>query len=291
MADPNFGIRLEAGKQVDLSKLFEENEFKEAISKAKSLTALQHANIEANTAKIQNYVRTHPDEAITNDKVSEILSSEAVAVEDTPIEVETPAGTSPEDFAETNIESPGLTVNNEVPAEAYELPDEVETDVTPPNSDENLNNLNTDKKIKPDDYLRTVSNEHPLNRSMAGDASFAQSVESAFRQDIDSVYGSKGFMGIGKVEGVDSKYWGLMKGLNASEVVKYYTGDSMHTKFPLNIAKQLADTERHHTFAKQMLGLMGEAGASSKPYENENIDQFIKRLGGVVMKKHLEKVA
>jgi hypothetical protein len=134
----------------------------------------------------------------------------------------------------------------------------------------------------------------PINagmRTLSSDAEFARSVDEAFRVEINNIYGKSGFMGMGKIAGVDTKEWGEMARLPASKIVEYYTGDSTKSGLSADIIKKLSKSKSHEAIMRQTAGLMEQSNGAVKPFENENMEQFIKRLGGYVLRTHLKKAA
>jgi hypothetical protein len=108
---------------------------------------------------------------------------------------------------------------------------------------------------------------------------FNQQVETAFRSEVDSIYGKKGLLGIGKVNGLDTKEWKEMARLPANKVVEYYTSDSNKPELA-QVAEKLSKSKEHNVLMGQVVGLMEKSSGVIRPFENENMEQFIKRLGG-----------
>lgn len=145
--------------------------------------------------------------------------------------------------------------------------------------------------------LEQQENRTPgLERTLVSDSKlfvskikFNQTVEEAFKSEIDSIYGERGFMGLGRVSGIKSKEWGEMARLPANKVVEYYTGDSAKSELAPEILKKLEKSKKHQALAEQMKGLIAQSNEDLKPYNNENMDQFIRRLGGHVLETHAKK--
>ena len=112
-----------------------------------------------------------------------------------------------------------------------------------------------------------------------------QVIETAFQREIDTIYGKKGILGLGATSGLESKDWIFVRKLPAAAVLQYFTGDSGQPAFPHEVADELARTESHHTLIKQIIGLMNETKGEVKPYPQESLDEFFKRLGAFVMKQ------
>jgi hypothetical protein len=111
--------------------------------------------------------------------------------------------------------------------------------------------------------------------------------EEAFRKEIGRMYGEKGFMGIGKKSGIDTKEWKDMSGLSAVGVVKYATGDSQNSGLSPQAVEKITKSSKHIAFLQQIVGLMEQTKGDIKPFEKENVEQFFKRLGEHVLKNYL----
>lgn len=122
------------------------------------------------------------------------------------------------------------------------------------------------------------------NVKLSSDPVFEAKVEGAFSNGIDDIYGRSRFLGIGRIQGVDTKEWALMKGLSASKVMEFYTGNSEEVDFPSNIVKELSISDRHRNFWKQMDGIIKATNGVVKPYQNENVSVFMRRLIGHTLK-------
>lgn len=159
----------------------------------------------------------------------------------------------------------------------------------------NVTQMPLNRGVIDPDQLRTMrgdTNSLIRNINNGGEvSSLDTAVERAFYDDVQRAYGSKGFLGLRKVIGVNTKDWGLMRGLSANEVVKYLTDNSAETKLPPNIVSELTKSAKHQAFGKQIIGLIGMTEGKVKPYENENMADFTKRLGRFVMEKHSQGIS
>jgi hypothetical protein len=79
-----------------------------------------------------------------------------------------------------------------------------------------------------------------------------------------------------------------MSGLPAAKVLAYYQSDSANSNLDPRVAQELTNSPKHQNFLKQMAALMDEARGKVKPYENEAVEPFLKRIGQFVMREHLE---
>ena len=121
----------------------------------------------------------------------------------------------------------------------------------------------------------------PVSKSLSQDVDMVQ-VEGALREEINNIYGSTGFFK--KVYGVDSEEWKLMRNLNANKALDYYTGDSTNAGLTSEVITELAKSEKHKKLIDQVLGLMQKTNGTLKPYENDTVEQFLRRLGAFVMR-------
>lgn len=120
---------------------------------------------------------------------------------------------------------------------------------------------------------------------MVGDVEMEGETEKAFINEINNVYSKRGLFR--NVAGVDTKEWGEMARLPAGKVVEYYTGDSAKSGLPEDIAEKLSKSAKHKALIKQVTGLMERSNGAVKPFEKESMEQFIKRLGGYILKTYL----
>lgn len=279
--------------KTDFTKLFEDTkEIKSVFSKAEQTIAPgshQEESILANNKKIANWVNKNPDESLTNDKVSEILADKPKMEVDTepiePMKVEVaenapvvePIHSPISDTLEKPKIGPEQKAINEI------LPHEKN------NFNEGQIHEEIEKAKERLAHLEGNTRNPNLERTLVSDTKINQEVETAFRNEIDGVYGKKGVFGLGKINGLNSKEWGEMAKLPASKVVEYYTGDSTKSGLASEVVEKLSKSKSHNALMKQVAGLMEQSGGTVKPYENENVDQFVKRLGGYVLKTHLQK--
>lgn len=71
LTDPD---KLAIGQKIDFSSVFEkDSDLQELVGKAKGLTQAQMENIGRNNATLRDWVKAHPGEALTSDKVEDIL--------------------------------------------------------------------------------------------------------------------------------------------------------------------------------------------------------------------------
>lgn len=137
-----------------------------------------------------------------------------------------------------------------------------------------------------------------LERSYASDKKifyserdFLERARKAFENETDRIYGQKGLFK--NVKGVETNEWKEISRLPALNVVKYCTGDSQNSGLPTVAIEKLSKSEKHGEFLHQIIGLLEQTNGEIKPFENENTEQFFKRLGEFVLKKYMsgQKIA
>jgi len=99
-SDPDFGVKVETGKEIDLSKLLgDAEEVKKVLDGAAKKTLEEQQNILHKDAQIATYLQENPNVKLTNDKVAEILATkpkvEAINEIPEPSESEAPVEPSP----------------------------------------------------------------------------------------------------------------------------------------------------------------------------------------------------
>ncbi len=117
--DPYFKIRVDIGKKINFAELFrDKDEFEKLLTKAENLSDAQKLNIKTNDEAIANWVKAHPGEKATPEKIDEILNSKNnhATLEDDLI----PKGDVPE--SSPHIE-PGFEDETPAPEVAESYPD------------------------------------------------------------------------------------------------------------------------------------------------------------------------
>jgi hypothetical protein len=258
------------GQEINFSKLFEnEKLLDKALNDAENLKPVHIASIIENNRKIEGWVEANPGKKVNIDEILKykpkaISIIEQATVTEAPMEIGPIKPAIPETLVTEEISK------SEVSAE--QIQGEIEA------AKKRLEVLEGGKS---GDGLRT----------MAGDASTQQIVETAFRNEIDSVYGKSGFLGIGKTAGIDTGEWEEMARLPASKVVEYYTGDSAKSGLSADIIERLSKSNSHNALIKQTINLIERSNGAIKPLGGENMEQFFKRLGGYVLRTNLQKAA
>lgn len=256
---------LRVGDKLNFSKLFENGEeVKSIFAKAKETItegSQQEKTILENKKKISDWVENNPDVKLTSDNVSEILAT-----------------------PKSEIEMPKTLLPPEIPIISNtNLQEQIENEIA-----------EAKQKLEVLEGGKSLEARGSGMRSMMGDISSVQSVESAVRNGINDIYGESGFMGFGKVIGVNSKGWGEMARLPANKVIEYYTGDSAKSGLAPDIIEKLLKSQKHNAFMGQMAGLMEQSNGAVKPFENENMEQFARRVVSYSLRtqsQNLQKVA
>ena len=319
-ADPQYGVRVEVGKDVDLHKLFDSpDEISKHLSIAKNLTHGQQSQIIDRSHKIAEWLKQHPHTLLTNDRVSEILSTKPKVSEIAP---EAPAGPMPPMSETHHLDPTGVKSDEEYlnmvktpkiplmkePLQDLPLDHKVPTEGIIPNiktsmagiagaatlgtiarpsaksPQQQLENEITDAKQRLQTLEVKRPEMRPVARSMISDVLAHRDVEGAFRREIDSIYGKNGFLGLGKVSGQKNPEWLFISELPANKALAYYTGDSERSGLAPYIMERLSKSKAHEVLVKQILGLMEKSNGMVKPYENERIGAFFRRLGDYVMR-------
>lgn len=281
----NYGLNkagsLNIGDKTDFTKLFENTkEVNGVFAKAKETImegSAQEKSILLNNEKIAAWVEAHPNESLNEDRVTEILNSKPEVKVAPVTEVPTVASVIPTPKV---LEMSDTPVPEPAPAPRAEPEPQPQAN----NASDILNEIEEAKK-----RLQVLEGGRGM-RSMMGDISMEQGVEQAFRDEINSIYEQSGFLGFGKTMGINTKEWGEMARLPASKVVEYYTGDSAKSGLPDDVVEKLANSKNHNALMRQTVGLMEQANGAVKPFENENMEQFIRRLGGYVLKTYSQNL-
>jgi hypothetical protein len=254
---------LRVGDNLDFTKLFENTkEIKSILDKAEQTItpgSPKEKSIIENNEKISNWIKTHTNETLDESRVVEILNSKPrVEPMPEPIIIRPKDSTPPVKKIDEN------QIHEEI-VQAKERIAQLESEKIVPKSPSLERTLASDSK------------------NYVSDIKFKQEVETAFKNEIDSIYGKKGLLGMGKMSGINSKEWGEMARLPASKVIEYYTSDSSNPDLAA-VAERLSKSKEHGILMKQVVGLMEKSSGAVKPFEGENMEQFIKRLGGYILR-------
>jgi hypothetical protein len=300
---------LKIGTKTDFTKLFEdEKELGKIFDKARGLTKSQAENILQNNKKIETWVKQNPDELLTKEKVSEILNQE--------IEVEPEPDPVVDGSSEVIIKNNEVKPINPEPAEVEEGLNEgntmlaggvgmatiasarvLESDHVGKDKTEEENqkgklveDINEAKKrlgilenqknqnIGAVNSIRSMSSD---SREMVRRAVSNDEVEKHLSADLDNIYGKKGFLGIGKVAGMNTKEWKEVALINAQKFLAYYTNPE-DSDLPKKVLESLLVSEAHRNLVGYIDFLKSQAGEDVIPYESETIVNYLKRLGKFV---------
>jgi hypothetical protein len=297
----NYGLHngggINIGDKTDFTKLFEDTkEVKSILNKAQQTIAAhsaQEQSILTNNTKISNWVKANPDEPLTEDKVSEILSNKPKAEINPEFipEVHKPEANMPNNFGGrvTNL-SGGTALAGAAfmgalgKKEQQQMHSEIVEEID--KAKERLVQLEKENATK-DNKDKIIRNPN-LERSFASDSELTQRIDEAFRSGVNDIYGKSGFLGLGKVEGINTREWKEMARLSASKVVEYYTGDSTKS----GLADEITKSKKHNALMSQMAELMGQTNGAIKANDpKENMEQFIKRLASYISKADLQKLS
>lgn len=314
------GGNIKVGDKLNFKSLFDDKKsFDELIEKAKNDIppgSAREASIIENNKKIKTWVSDPENrgKALTNDKVSEILSTKPKS--DIEKMFEPNSGEVPHNDVEGMVdpsqpERTSVQLENTDKVVAPESESGGEFPYTISDTERVLDEARNGRpvSIENEDVAETGIEEqtgatkaptiedytdasqpertnavYRENIKPVSDPMFETKVEGAFTAGIDDIYGRSRLLGLGRIQGVDTKEWALIKGLSASKVMEFYTGNSEEVDFPSNIANELSTSDRHRNLWKQMDGLMKASDGLVKPYQNENIAVFMRRLVGYTLK-------
>lgn len=286
------GSNLSVGDKVDVSKLMgNKTNLDKIIDRATKLSETQKTSILDNNKAISNWVKTHPNEPLTESKVTEILSAKNAPARITPEVSDT---THTTDFQEIG---PNEGINQEPYNPNYtESPEGQEETQTPePPQPINKSPIRPELEQQIAEAKRTSiengPNPLPEGRSMMGDFLDHQKVEAAFREDLDSVYGKSKLFGLTKIEGAKTAEWGSVRGMPAKKFTEFFTHNSEESELPAKLKEVLNSAPQHRKMALHLNELMKLAEGKVRPFDNENLEAFTRRLGGFVMASHEQLAA
>lgn len=314
------GDKVDLGKLFEDSR-----EVKSVMEKAKQTIVEGSAKEKAilmNNLKIKHWLKANPGRELTSENLEELLNAkptpDEINVSPMPEKlVQGPLGTSTAEINTnaTQYNPKGLGVDNQSVQDIVsndlkfvvgeEFPKEENAEVVRAEGTDFAKQsvafvapaasaLYSKVSVKPSEIpsfeRRPQENVMPINarpeKVFYSDSIFNQKVEEAFRADIDKIYGRSLLLGFGHIQGVNTEEWGEMARLPANMVIEYYMGDSQKSGLPQEMLSLLGGNKKHDAFLRHVAWLMEESKGAVKPYENnETMEQFVKRLGGYLMKK------
>jgi hypothetical protein len=123
-------------------------------------------------------------------------------------------------------------------------------------------------------------------RSMMNDAENQKQVKIGVEQGVNDVYGQDKFFL--KTAGVDTKEWGLMKGLNAKQVLQYMKHDSLDVGLKPEIIENLK-SNNHMKFLGELDNLM-KLTKINQALPDEKVEGLLARLVKGALKVQADKI-
>lgn len=302
------------GKEVNYSKLFEDKDFiNKTLEDAKNLSMTKIKIWESNDAKVATWVKDPANSGKTLDGkvVDEILNtkpeSEPVVIMPQAQSFRNLAGDDLGSVLDSeNIESNtvlagagvlGVATLSKVKGE--EVPKGVEEEIKAAKAD--IGTQTPKRSFEVIEGGNGKSGVAPV-RSLEGDSKKAiasmMSAEEAQRHlenDINSIYGKEGILGIGKEKGVNTVEWKEIRNQKAKEFCNFYENRE-NCKLPKDIIESLNVSQKHRNLKGYIDFLKKEAkeatfGSESAPEgadvvpldrEDETVEKYLKRLGAFV---------
>jgi len=136
-----------------------------------------------------------------------------------------------------------------------------------------------------DQKVVSIDSRKPiLERTLSSDINSAmnttkllETTNQTFEGGIDSIFGKQGFMGFGKVEGVNTPEWKEFSGISANDLLKYTKGEAERSSLPPKILKIL-ESSKTQRFITEMKHLQSEARGIVPEDEKESVGKFMYRL-------------
>lgn len=270
------GGNLMVGDKVDFTKLLEDSkELKEVFKKAEETIApgsVREKSIILNNQKIAAWVTANPGKKVDETVLNEILNTKIANVD--------PNVSVPDSASIPTSEVPSL-VNSEGVVD-LELEETLAKEVA-----EARGNITPQSATPINSGVRTMAED--VNNFVKNTAETALQ-NAAFERDIDQIYGESGLLGlIGKKAGVETVEWREMRALPANKVLNYFSNPDTETGLPLETLQHLNTSEKHRNLIdyvnnELITRVSDKIKADFRPYNNENMESFIKRAGGLLMK-------
>ncbi|MEK7117658.1 MAG: hypothetical protein AAB861_02680, partial [Patescibacteria group bacterium] len=85
--------------------------------------------------------------------------------------------------------------------------------------------------------------------------------------------------------------WGSVRGMPAKKFTEFFTHNSEESELPAKLKEVLNSAPQHRKMALHLNELMKLAEGKVRPFDNENLEAFTRRLGGFVMASHEQLAA
>ncbi len=291
------------GKEVNYSKLFEDKKWiNEILEKAEKLPENRIKIIEENDAKIAAWVKdpSHQGQNLDSKTVDEILNTKPKAEPIVIMDKGDSFRNLGEDINETEVEMDteevvGLSVDANADSSLdREMQDKIESAKAGILTHENKTAFEVIEGGKGKNAMvEAVRSLEGDTKRVIAEMITTEEVEKHFNNDINTIYGKEGFLGIGKQEGISSPEWKEIAPQNASKVLDYYKHPE-DSELPKKIVESLSVSQSHRNLIGYIDFLRKEAmegtkasGASGDgvdviPYKDENMVDYVKRLGKFV---------
>jgi hypothetical protein len=125
--------------------------------------------------------------------------------------------------------------------------------------------------------LRSLADDSKNIQDLQNTNRFSHAIVEAFEKTIDRIYGKKGVIGWGKVNGIKTKEWLEMDRFTAKEPVQYIKGESERGKLSQKFLK-IAESPKNQKFIKELGDLMNQTEWKVEPREREKPSEFVMRL-------------
>ncbi len=324
------GGPLKVGDKVDFTKVFEDNgKIEKLFEKAEGISDENVINIRINNEKIEAWLTdpVNKGKALTPDVVKEILQKKVelrdVSYFDSqsiqkPIQIETKS--LDESISQAKLEEPNLNSLQQNVANTLDKSEKLVTGL----NDGNLKVASESKIIDNISFQENEVSDEMEVASQAGIASVGakvaniddyrnggirsmqsdskklvagivsnEKIEEHLKIDVNNIYGKKGILGIGKVDGVNTPEWKEISEQNAAKVIGFYAKPE-NSDLPKKIIEKLSVSQQHRNLVEYVDLLRGEArsaaagfvgmvGSDVAPYNNESVVEYLRRLGKFIM--------
>ncbi len=155
--------------------------------------------------------------------------------------------------------------------------------------------LPEDLKTESPQTPNASSNEGLRNvRSFRNDTELIQEIEERINKDLDGIYAKKRLFG-GKIHGAKSPEF-LEIADKPAGLVMQYVDTPNNTRLDTKTIDLIEQNSKHKKFIKMILGLRDQVGRVKgvdsedlKPFDNENMQSYYRRLGEIMLKSNKPK--
>lgn len=288
---------LKVGQEVDFTKVFEDKEkIEKLFEKAENMS---NSKIE-NTLRINSWVKQNIGKPLDEktlaqilDKKEEVITADSIPNSEPDLQA-VDLISKQKDLADSITNLSVQEINENIEKTVVPEPKEILAEETESVAASAMGAAAAGKVVNIEDYknrgIRTMQGD---SRKLVAEKVSNDKVDQHLKADINNIYGKKGILGIGKVEGINTNEWKQISEQNAAKIMAFYANPE-NSDLPKKIIEKLSVSQEDRNLVEYIdflrnearsaaSGFLGMAGSDVAPYNNETVGEYLRRLGKFIM--------